>query len=209
MSKEISYVSKKEVKEYKKEMQDALIGISGKLRSKESSGFSVGLVGSAKRNLVLVKGNSIYDVDFQCFIQKSVEANFREKIYEELKIVLNEDDGWSHKNSTSVITSVKGDEKSFDTALVSVDDEGSKIAKLVKGKGNKNDVWTWNQLPKSIDHSSKRKSIKGSEQWTFLRNDYKTIRTNQWDETKKNKKTSYALFNESVNNTFENFRNKK
>ena len=206
MSNEIIYVKKKEVKVYKKEMQDALVSVSTTLKKDGYSGFSVGLVGSAKRNLVLVRGDSIYDVDFQCFISNKVDANCREKIFDELKIILKEDDGWSHSQSTSVITSTKNDEKSFDIALMTKNDDGSLISVL--NKTDKKDIWIWNQLPNSDKHAAKRKAIVGNNMWTYLRSNYKTLRSNQWDNDEEDKKPSYALFNESVNNTWEHFKDK-
>ena len=132
MSKELVYVAKKEVKEYKKEMQEALASISTTLRNNGETGFSAGLVGSAKRNLILVKGESNYDVDYQCFISNKVDPDYREKIFEELKIILKEGDGWTHSQSTSVITSIKNDEKSFDIALVTKKETGNLISILDK-----------------------------------------------------------------------------
>ena len=207
MSKELKYVAKKEVKEYKKEMQEALASVSTKLRCNGDTGFSAGLVGSAKRNLVLVKGESNYDVDYQCFISNKVEPNYRERIFEELKIILKEEDGWTHSQSTSVITSVKNDEKSFDVALVTKKETGNLISIL--DKTNQVDKWIWNELPESDEHSAKRKTIVGNDMWTHLRNEYKTLRGNQWDNQKESKTPSYALFNQAVNNTCNHFENKK
>ena len=211
MAQEIKYVPKREVKEYKKEMQDFLIQISKKFKEEGLYYFNVGLVGSAKRNLVLRKGDSVYDVDFQLFlINNSVDADYRENIFDKIQEKKNSLEGsWKIENSHSVITIRKVDDngtvsKSFDVVLTR---KNNGIEKAVLDK-NKNQ-YIWNQVSWSEKHYYKRNKIKGHQQWTYLRNQYKNLRENEWDKSKEDKKPSISLFVEAVNNTYEKFHNKK
>ena len=211
MAEEVKYVPKREVKEYKKEMQDFLMQISKKFKEEGLYYFNVGLVGSAKRNLVLRRGNSVYDVDFQLFlINNSVDADYRENIFDKIQEKKNSLEGsWKIENSHSVITIRKVDDngtvlKSFDVVLTR---KNNGVEKAVLDK-NKNQ-YIWNQVSWSEKHYYKRNQIKGHKQWSYLRDQYKNLRENEWDKSKEDKKPSISLFVEAVNNTYEKFHNKK
>ena len=60
MSKNINYVPKRKVKEYKKDMHAYLLMVQNNLKESGKPYFDVGIVGSAKRNLILRRGNEIY-----------------------------------------------------------------------------------------------------------------------------------------------------
>jgi len=204
MSKNINYVPKRMVKEYKKDMHDYLLIVQENLKESGKPYFSVGIVGSAKRNLILRRGHEIYDVDFQLLCtNKDVNANYREDIYDELRRVIPRN--WSLSQSTSTIFCTKPNEKEFDIALIKkVKDNEFHISKLDKEDSNSN-KYIWNKLRDSSDLYEKRRKINGNEQWSYLRSQYKTLRVNQWDDSSENKKPSFALFSEAVNNTYNKF----
>ena len=211
MAQEVKYVPRSEVKKYKKEMQDFLMQISRELKEEGFYYFDVGLVGSAKRNLVLRKGDSVYDVDFQLFlINNLVDANYRKNIFDKIQEKKNSlKSSWKIENSHSVITIRKVNNngnilKSFDVVLTR---KNSSIEKAVLDK-NKNQ-YIWNQVSWSEKHYYKWNKIKGSEEWTYLRDQYKKLRESEWDKSKEDKKPSISLFVEAVNNTYEKFHNKK
>ncbi len=196
-------------------MQDFLVQVSRELKKElKEEGlyhFNVGLVGSAQRNLVLRKGDSVYDVDFQLFlINNLVGANYRENIFDKIQEKKNSLEGsWKTENSHSVITIRKVDNngnvlKSFDLALIR---KNNGVEKAVLDKSN--NEYIWNQVSWSEKHYCKRNKIKGSEEWSYLRDQYKNLRESEWDKSKKDKKPSISLFVEAVNNTYEKFHNKK
>ena len=204
MSKNINYVPKRKVKEYKKDMHACLLMVQNNLKESGKPYFSVGIVGSAKRNLILRRGKEIYDVDFQLLCSNNdVNANYREDIYDELKKVIPSN--WSLSQSTSTIFCTEPNKKEFDIALIKkVNDDEFHISKLDKEDPNSN-KYIWNELPDSSDLYKKRRKIKGNEQWSYLRMEYKKLRIEQWDNSSENKKPSFALFSEAVNNTYNKF----
>ena len=58
MAKECEYIKKAEVTEYKKVLEDAFPKVRKDTKEKYGKSFSEKIVGSAKRNLVVKKGDS-------------------------------------------------------------------------------------------------------------------------------------------------------
>ncbi len=200
--KEIKYVPKSEVKDYKKEFIEALNNTKEILKERDGVYFSVGIVGSAKRNLVLRRGSEIYDVDIQLnTYNEEIDAGYREEIRTTLKDQLS--DEWKLNNSTSVITAILPDEKSFDIALIKVKYDGErKMAKLDKNANNSNkDEWIWNPVKNSTNIFAKRKTLKGTD-WVSVRDEYKKLKAIEWDKDKSIRKPSYALYVETINNVY-------
>jgi len=206
MSNNIEYVPKKEVKEYKREMYDYLCQASKNLKEKEKTGFNVGIVGSAKRNLVLRRGEEIYDVDFQLILHRNNQGpEYREDIYEELREIIPEH--WSLSQSTSTIFCTEQNNKEFDIALIKkMNNDNFQISKLDK-KNEDGDKYIWNIMRDTKDIYKKRNEIKGIEEWEYLRDEYKQLRENEWDKNRDEKKPSYSLFSEAINNTYNHFHN--
>lgn len=202
--KELQYVPKAEVKEYKQEMDIALQNVLNKLMNENFPGFQISLVGSTKRNLVLTKGKSNYDVDYKLilFKQGETKASYRNEIFMRLSEELN--NNWKIYNSKSVITAKKFkgnvEVKSFDIALA--DHVGGEvyISKLDKNSNN----YIWNKIASSEEHVQKLGLIK-EEMWDFLREEYKHLKSIEWDKPVATKKSSNSVFVEAVNNTYNHF----
>lgn len=203
----IEYVNKKEVQEYKLEMQTALIKCARELTKAKLPSFAQGIVGSAKRNLVLKNKSNpkeVYDVDYQLTChKKETNANHREVIRKRLLNILNKDKkaNWKIENSTSVLTAKKynlNNEllKSFDLALIKMNKEKSKVRSTFNKKENK---YIWNEIKDSKDLSQKIKRVEGPQDWQSLRNKYKNYREEQWNTEKDNKKPSISIFVQVVN----------
>jgi len=63
--KKCCYQSKKNVKESRKEIVKIIIGVCSDIKEKHGKGANFQIVGSAKKNLVVRKGLSHWDIDFQ------------------------------------------------------------------------------------------------------------------------------------------------
>ena len=137
------YVLKKEVKQYKKIMVEAIIKVKKDLKQEYGESCDSMLVGSAKRNLVVQKGDSHWDVDYQ-FIFNSPEYSDENTIrpYDLKEFIKNSfkkklGNKYSVRMSTSVITICLMEDrgkhaiKSFDIALIRKQD-----SKILRGKCN-------------------------------------------------------------------------
>lgn len=206
--KELKYVSKNIVKEYKFEMDQALNNVLNRLIDQGYNGFQISLVGSAKRNLVLTKGESNFDVDYKLilFTSGNTKPEYREKIRKELENELGKK--WRTYNSTSVITvkkfSNQVEEKSFDIALA--DHVNGEVLLSKYDKSNNNFIW--NKIANSEEHVEKLGMIR-EEMWEFLREEYKHLKSIEWDKPIATKKTSNSLFVEAVSNTYNHFYKQK
>lgn len=205
--KNIEYVPRGEVKIYKKDMHELLNDVRMSLVDDGHPNFNVGIVGSGKRNLVLKKGDSLYDVDFQLYLSNDeAESDYRDDVLSKLREL--SDDTWVFENKSSVIAGRQYETKeknnqisSFDIALIKgKHDEPKMRSQWIK----KEKRFVWNETKDSATIFERRKSIVGNEMWTYLRGQYKDMREEQWDS--EDKKPSYSLYVESINNTYEHFK---
>ena len=206
---EIKYVPKKEVKIYKKDIHELLNDIKSKLVSDGQPSFNVGIVGSAKRNLILQRGSSPYDVDFQLYLSnEEVDASYRRDIIEKLRSSTNET--WVFESKSSVITGRQYEDinkkeqiSSFDIALIKGKTDETKMRAQWIEKDKK---FVWNETNNSATVFIRRKDIIGNEMWIYLRKQYLDLREAQWNKDKNDKKPSYSLYVEAINNTYEHFK---
>ena len=74
------YVSKNEVRPYRELFEEVFREIQKELKKENGLTFSFGLVGSAKRNLVVRHHNKGFDCDYQLYLQKNKQELSEEAI---------------------------------------------------------------------------------------------------------------------------------
>ena len=208
------YVPKKEFKNYKQTMEETNIKVRADLKEKYGKSCNSMLVGSAKRNLVVKKGDSLYDVDYQ-FLFTSPVYDDEDKIkpYDLKEFVRNKFEEhlgkkYSVKMSKSVITiSLKDDEgqhaiKSFDVALIRKKDN-----KILRGKSNDSDSddrVRWESLPKKTSkYYERRKEICGQEMWDDFRDIFKDKKCENMAKEKDDQKPTFSLYLETIKETLD------
>ena len=219
MSKECRFITKLEIIDYKKIMNDLIPKVRNEFKKNFGFSFNFMMVGSAKRRLVVVKGESKWDIDYQIvlnsfkvekedcikiksFLIKSFEKHLDKKNY-------------SINNSNSVITIILKDpeygnvKKSFDIAIIK-NIHGEEKRQILRRKSNnpkdENRI-RWEDLRHETSTLKRKKEIKGSEMWKILREIYKEKKCKQYSLKKNNKeiKDSESLFAESIKETLEKF----
>ena len=211
------YVSKKEIKEYKSDFEIAIKNVRKDLKNKYGRSCNSMLVGSAKRNLIVQKGKSHWDVDYQFLFtsplyddeNKIDPYGLKNFIKEKFQEKLGED--YSVKMSKSVITiCLKDDEgnnaiKSFDVALIRKSD--NKI-QILRGKNNNNsnseNYARWEELPNHSSIYERRSEIKDWKMWkTFRQIFIKKKCKNMNNEEKDKQKPTYSLYVETIKETLD------
>ena len=209
------YVSKKEIKEYKHDFEIAIESVRKDLKSEYEKSCNSMLVGSARRNLVVQKGESHWDVDYQFLFTSPVYDDenkikpyeLKNFIKEEFQDILGED--YSVKMSKSVITiCLKDDEgnhaiKSFDIALIRESDN-----KILRGKNNDSsskDYVRWEELPNPSSIYERRREIKGQDMWKKFREIFIKKKCENMDKEKEEQKPTYSLYVETIKETLESF----
>lgn len=208
MSKNAEYVSKADAKRKREGIMPLLTEASNKLRKSKGLPFSRWIVGSARRNMIIQFGNSLYDTDIELVLSgkeervKEAPASIKKDIYDILKPLV-EAKKWKIEMSTSVITVRKFEDgketHSFDLAVA----RRLKNMPAEKSVGKTDGDYVWNQIPDSTETYSKWKDnfeIIGQD----TKGIYKEKRQKRHDETNddKNKEdyiSSSSLFVESVN----------
>ena len=201
------YIPKKEVKQYKKIMDETIIKIKKDLKQKYGKSCNSAIVGSTKRNLVVQKGDSHWDVDYQ-FIFLSPKYNDEDIInpYDLKEFIRNSfkqelGDEYSVKMSTSVITICLKDKgnnaiKSFDIALIRKQD-----SKILRGKSNvpsSLNFVKWEPLSTSNSIYEQRNEIKGSTMWTLFRKIFINKKCINMKKEKDNQKPTFSLYLETI-----------
>lgn len=195
---ELEYLSKKDAKEYKTEF----ISKSDNIKKESKDDFSIcfSLVGSSKRNMILVRediSDPAFDFDYQLLIMKNKNDKSAEKTKKYfLKLFQQEFSSteWSVQDSTSAITiKNKNENYSYDVAIMEQNLQTLKTSILKHYKENNDHTYTWEEVSEYKVHKENLKKVKGSNLWSELRDIYKEKKEND-SETK-----SYLLFIESVN----------
>lgn len=220
MSIELEYLYKKDVnvRNAKNDFNNMIIDIRSNLPVGYS--FYYRLVGSSKRNLVLVNRNDNqgFDCDYQIIISKHPYMNSKScsDMYKKIKI---ED----FKKCFDEITSDYGYDKVEDSTgaltIKNIDQENSKIVNsfdvvlllddctnLIRTDKEKQPVeYSKKNVSNSHDFNTKFKEIKALNLWSELREEYKILKTNNYLlECNYDKKKSYSLLIEATNNVIEN-----
>lgn len=199
----MEYLTKRQVKKNRNEFYNIYQMLKSKLGEEWSTSYT--LVGSAKRNLVLV-GNEGYDLDFHIYIHKSpiqdekeIKGLFKEKLDE----IINNYDLSFCEDSTHVLTTNKitnGQvEYSYDVAIMRKSKNGEYLI-LKNEKGNNgNGPYYFIQVPKAKGFVEKYKQIDDVIKWEKLRSKYKEKKEAQQGISKQDRKHSFSLLLESIN----------
>jgi Nucleotidyltransferase domain. len=172
--------------------------------------FEVFLVGSAKRNLILV-GNEGFDLDYQLIFNK-MPADYKENAkktklkfkeyfdnaFKELKLDLT-----NCEDSTHVLTTKKLDEKrkvtySYDIAILRYN-EKQNYCILKNEKRGKNDDYHYIELSNCEKFNERYKLISTSKKWKQLRKVYKSMKEEVQNLCKDDRPHSFSLLGEAVN----------
>ncbi|MDD4123786.1 MAG: hypothetical protein PHD50_02830 [Bacilli bacterium] len=200
----MEYLSRNDTKPNRQEFKEIFDKLSEKLG--EEWNISYKLVGSARRNLVLV-GNEGYDLDYHIYLQKSPnleEKKIKLKFKDILDTIVKSYDLKPCEDSTHVLTIKKldGDKLvySYDIAIMKKNkNEEYLILKNDKTNEEGNGPYHYVEVFKSLDFKNKYKKIFGNEQWTNLRSIYKGKKESQQGISKDLRKHSFSLLIETVN----------
>ena len=198
------YVSKEEVKPFRRQFHEWMKKIRGEIKE-EGISFTYMLVGSAKRNLVIRHHNKGFDCDYQIRITKNKNGYKAEKIKHLFMNALNgivENYGYSNcENSSSSITiKMIGNNSnivhSYDVVVLQQHNKETKILRYRKppvGDGS----YDFELLPNMSDFADNLRKINGSDRWKKLRGNYYKKKINELTENRTGKK-SFQLLNEAV-----------
>lgn len=194
------YVPKREYKKNIKEITDNLNKVRKIFKRKIT--FENDLIGSGKTRLVtkLEKDEFGYDYDYNLYIQKQPkDINLlRVDFLDAFKQVFVDTKKYKITEKKRVIVV---DVKDRDTGkkiyscdfAIAIKDNNGFVKVLVKN-GNE---YVWNQVQLSKEMNNKVKSIRKTNGWKSVRDEYLKLKNNQID-----KKTSFDLYVEAVNNVY-------
>ena len=173
--------------------------------------FEFFLVGSAKRNLILV-GNEGFDLDYQLRFNK-IPSNYLGKA-QKTKLKLKEyfEDAFKElgfdltncEDSTHVLTTKKLDSKgqviySYDIAILRYNSNSDYIILKNEKEGKGKEDYHYIQLSNCEDFNNKYKQINSSEKWKQLREIYKSKKEAVQNQCKDDRPHSFSLLGETVN----------
>lgn len=199
------YVSKNEVRPYRKIFDKMMADIRESVRKKGIT-FTYQLVGSAKRNLVVRHHNKGFDCDYQIVIRKNKNnctATDVKMLFGQLLNKVRPDDFSDVQDSTSAWTMRKTDSEnsrlifSYDIVILRQDKNGVYIIR--QDKENKKTGYFWNPLPDMNSADAGISAIKGAQKWNELRKVYLQKKTEKIEQGKYKDKASFQLLNEAIN----------
>ena len=202
----MEYLSKNATKVNRQEFKKIFDKLSKNLGDNWSINYR--LVGSAKRNLVLV-GNEGYDLDYHIYLQKSPslsDHDIKVKFKTELDKIVKTYNLTPCEDSTHVLTTKKLDGTkliyAYDVAIMRKNkNDEYLILKNEKTDNNGNGPYHFVEVPKASDFANKYNTISGTEQWKKLRSIYKRKKESQQNLSKDLRKHSFSLLIEAVNET--------
>lgn len=204
------FVSKKEYAPIRKEIESIIKNVQHILRNEDKDlTFQFSLVGSGKRHLItrIKNGNSGYDFDYNLALNQkfSWRPFVRESFFKAFQQAIKGTRFNAIENSTSVIT-IKQVSQKEKTVLVGCDfsiivsefDNNEKYYKY--SRLNKNlQNYTWEIRNCSRQNESKINFLLNNylNAWNFIKNEYLKLKEND-----RQKKHSFILFYEAVNNVY-------
>lgn len=161
------------------------------------------LVGSSKRNMVLVDENNKFDLDYQIIFRKKIEdtrsgclIKIKNEFKQKIDIFLTSNGYENGDDSTTAITyKNKSNNQSYDIVLLVQSEDGLKSFHYEDEEKTKMQLC---QVEGSKDYVTSIKKIKGKKMWNKLREIYKKNKENN-----KEQKKSFSLLIESVNETLQ------
>ena len=177
--------------------------------------FNVFLVGSAKRNLVLL-GNEGFDLDYQLRFEKMPEeyrnnakatkelfAKYFNKANEELCLGLKNCEDSTHVLTMKKIINSRID-YSYDIAVLRLNENNQYII-LKNEKNHKPDDYHYVQLENCGDFNKKYRQINNAEKWNALREKYKIKKEKYQQVSKDDRPHSFSLLGEAVNEVLQEY----
>lgn len=171
--------------------------------------FNEFLVGSTKRNLVLV-GNEGFDMDYQLRFDripdeylkdakalKELFRNYFNKAKKELEIGLMDCEDSTHVLTMKKIVSAKVD-YSYDIAILRLNECGQYVI-LKNEKQGRQDDYHYVPLPDCGDFNERYKKVKTQEAWSLLRDKYKVKNEKYQYTNQDDRPPSFSLLGQSVN----------
>ena len=171
--------------------------------------FNEFLVGSTKRNLVLI-GNEGFDMDYQLRFElipetyikdaKAMKDLFRKyfnKAIKEIGLNLTDCEDSTHVLTIKKITNQKV-VYSYDIAILRMDLSGQYIILKNEKRGQKED-YHYVQLPNCKDFNDKYTKVRTSKAWTLLRKKYKEKKETYEHMSRDKRPASFSLLGQAVN----------
>ena len=199
------YVSKNEVKPYRKIFDKMMADIRENVRKKGIT-FTYQLVGSAKRNLVVRHHNKGFDCDYQIVIRKNKNnctATDVKMLFGQLLNKVRPDVFSDVQDSTSAWTMRKTDSENsrliFSYDIVILRQDKNEVYIIRQDKKNEKTGYFWNPLPDMNSADAVISAIKGAQKWNELRKVYLQKKTEKIEQGKYKDKASFQLLNEAIN----------
>lgn len=177
--------------------------------SKKKWVFNESLVGSTKRNLVLV-GNEGFDMDYQLRFDripdkylkdakamKELFRNYLNKAKKELGIALTDCEDSTHVLTMKKIVNTKVD-YSYDIAILRLNECGQYVI-LKNEKQGRQDDYHYVPLPDCGDFNERYKKVKTQEAWALLRDKYKVKKGKYQYINQDDRPASFSLLGQAVN----------
>ena len=171
--------------------------------------FNEALVGSTKRNLVLV-GNEGFDMDYQLRFDripdkylkdakamKELFRNYLNKAKKELGIALTDCEDSTHVLTMKKIVNTKVD-YSYDIAILRLNECGQYVI-LKNEKQGRQDDYHYVPLPDCGDFNERYKKVKTQEAWALLRDKYKVKKGKYQYTNQDDRPASFSLLGQAVN----------
>lgn len=171
--------------------------------------FNEFLVGSTKRNLVLV-GNEGFDMDYQLRFDripdkylkdakamKELFRNYFNKAKKELGIALTDCEDSTHVLTMKKIVNTKVD-YSYDIAILRLNECGQYVI-LKNEKQGRQDDYHYVPLPDCGDFNERYKKVKTQEAWALLRDKYKVKKEKYQYTNRDDRPASFSLLGQVVN----------
>ena len=171
--------------------------------------FNESLVGSTKRNLVLV-GNEGFDMDYQlrfdCIPDKYLKdakamkelfRNYLNKAKKELGIALTDCEDSTHVLTMKKTVNTKVD-YSYDIAILRLNECGQYVI-LKNEKQGRQDDYHYVPLPDCGDFNERYKKVKTQEAWALLRDKYKVKKGKYQYTNQDDRPASFSLLGQAVN----------
>lgn len=210
------YKSKNELKKSKKNFLNWINKVQKQIKKEYKIHFSYNPIGSGKRNMVIKQCNRNYfDLDYQIVITKIPKSMNYDKDAKEIKnIFRNTFDNYKPSNfkccedSTQALTTKNNVEGyGYDIIITRYDEDNNFY--ILYNKKNTNDAnnedYYWAIRSEMKDYKKRYNKIKAPEMWKYLRDIYNEKRHNHKDDVEPNKKKSYQILNEAVNETLKHF----
>jgi len=200
---EMEYVSKNDLKPYKRDFNDAMKVVK---KSVNNESFYYRLIGSAKRNLVLRHHNKGFDLDYQIIFYTSIMGRSSED-YKNLKRQFIDafnkyftTKGYEYaEDSRSAITIKKLENNvihhGYDVTLISTEDDGLYILKY---ETEQKEELSFKIMKNSKVYQSRYNEVKGTVMWNDLREKYKFKKNNNTENKK-----SFSLLVEAIKEVLE------